>query len=164
MGKSISFIMGTRSEKMVSGRRCWRMMTDLTYRINSASKEDIGAHFKSCDSDFIDDLSAKVDLEEYADKILSNARIYEAWLGDNLVGILAVYSNSEFDFITNVSVSAHHAGKGSASCLLKNYLSGRRQEVRLEVAKNNLAAHQLYQKFGFELYGEKDKSDFLRLK
>ncbi len=138
-------------------------MSDISCQINTATKTDILTHFSSCDPDFIHDLSLKVNLEEYADKIGSKATLYEAWEGQSLIGLIAVYRNDEFDFITNVSVSSLYKGQGIASRLLKEYLKTMHTEVRLEVAKSNRAAHELYKKFGFQLYDENEASNFLKL-
>ncbi len=138
-------------------------MNDISYKIDTATKADILMHFSSCDPDFIRDLSLKVNLEEYANKIVSKAGLYEAWDEKNLIGLIAVYRNDEFDFITDISVSSLHKGQGIASRLLKQYLKSMHTEVRLEVAKNNMAAHELYKKFGFQLYDENETSSFLKL-
>ncbi len=138
-------------------------MSEVAYTSNQADRQEILAHFLSCDPEFIRELSDKVKLEDYVDKILSRAKRYEAWKGGTLIGLVAVYNNKDFDFITNVSVSFADKGQGIASRLLKEYLKITKGNIKLEVSRDNSAAHQLYAKFGFQIYDSNEKSHFMNL-
>lgn len=137
---------------------------DILYTQNTADKGNIQDHFKSCDSDFIKDLSSRVDLDQYIDKLLSKSVRYEAWSGNALIGILAVYHGHEFDFITNVSVSQNFAKRGVGSRLVQECIDkASNKELKLEVSKGNAAGLGLYEKFGFVIEREDDMSYYLSL-
>lgn len=135
----------------------------MEYRQNTAGYDDIATHFAACDSDFIRDLSSRVDLKDYINKILVNAIRYEAWSSNRLVGLLAVYTNPEFDFITNVSVVKDFAGQGTASALLKQCIDHSKNEIKLEVASHNKAAQALYKKFCFSVRDNTESSFIMTL-
>lgn len=128
----------------------------VEYLLNKASEAHIIEHLISCDADFEPVLSARVDINDYARKIVSKAMRFEAWSGDKLVGLLAVYCNDQdklIAYITNVSVLHKWMHKGIASRMMKQcieYLNelGMRQ-ISLEVAVNNLPAIRLYENNSF---------------
>ena len=137
-------------------------MKNITYTQNKASYQDIEAHFKSCDPEFIKELFSRVDLVQYTEKLLAKSVRHEAWSGESLVGLLAVYHGSEFDFITNVSVSQSHAKLGIASALVQRALdTASNDQLKLEVAKSNKTALRLYEKFGFVQEREDERSFYL---
>jgi ribosomal protein S18 acetylase RimI-like enzyme len=132
------------------------MNTDLIYRTNRASAEEIAGHLRSCDSRFVPPLSARVDIDDYARKIVERAKRFEAWDGDRLVGVVAAYCNDAppgCAFITNVSVDCEWTGRGVGVHLVRDCLRGVREcglrRVHLEVGAANRAAVALYMRLGF---------------
>lgn len=140
----------------------------IEYKTNTASQKQIALHFAACDSLFYEQLCRRVHIDEYAAKIFKNATNIEAWAGDELVGLIAMYENFEnsFGFITNVSVVTGCKGKGIASKLLENCLQCAADsdisEIKLEVDIKNMVAISLYKKFGFNDYQVTNSSLFMR--
>jgi ribosomal protein S18 acetylase RimI-like enzyme len=125
-----------------------------------AGLRDISSHLHCCDSKFVPTLSSRLDIDKYSKKILEHAKIFEAWVDDDLVGLVAVYCNSSEGvaaFITNVSVLPSWVGKGIATqlidyCILQVTQLGFKR-IDLEVSKDNQAAIALYEKHGFTTTG-----------
>lgn len=132
-------------------------MNDLIdYRLNSATKADIVEHLVGCDNDFVPRLSQRVDIKDYAHKIINNAVRFEAWAGTKLLGLVAAYFNDQVTriaYITSVSVLKEFTGNGIGTCLMSQCLGFAKksgiERIRLEVACNNLSAIKLYEKSGF---------------
>ena len=128
----------------------------IEFREGTATQEDIRGHLEACDKDFSPNLSAKVNIETYSEKISTRARTFEAWSGTKLVGLVAAYMNdstTRTGFITSVSVVKEFAGHGIASALLDHCLARSRkmgmEAVRLEVSLQSRDAIHLYENFGF---------------
>lgn len=109
-------------------------------------------------STFLPALDTVVDLPRYACKLRMHGSTYEAWAGTELVGLLAGYMNDPNlieSYISNVSVLSQHCNKGIANSLMIQFLSDATEQsfaqVRLEVYNSNIAATNLYKKFGFYL-------------
>jgi ribosomal protein S18 acetylase RimI-like enzyme len=132
------------------------MNAAVVYLTNQGSAAEIAEHLKKCDQDFVPPLSARVHIDEYAKKIVSNAMRFEAWSGATLVGLIATYCNDRekrVAYITSVSVVKDWMGQGVAAHLLGECIAYARtsgmEQIRLEVSKDNLAAVRLYEKGGF---------------
>ena len=142
----------------------------IEYKIASSSKEQIQSLLTNCDKYFVPKLSKKVNIEEYAKKIFDNAINFEAWNSDHLIGLIAMYVNTQdsLGYITNVSVNSEFANNGIASTLLTNCIEYAKEKnidkINLEVNENNTNALKLYNKFKFEIYEEKESSKFMQLK
>jgi hypothetical protein len=79
----------------------------VIYRTQTANIQNVSKHLKRCDSTFIPTLSSRLDIDDYAKKIIENAQTFEAWTNDELIGLVATYCNSSdrvTAFITSVSV------------------------------------------------------------
>lgn len=132
------------------------MSAAVEYFLNKASEAEIAEHLACCDADFVPPLSGRVEINDYAKKIASKATRFEAWSGDTMVGLVAAYCNDQeqrIAYITSVSVLRQWTGKGIAMNLVKRFIahakaSGMRQ-INLEVASDNEAAINLYEKSGF---------------
>ncbi|MDH3375806.1 MAG: GNAT family N-acetyltransferase [Gammaproteobacteria bacterium] len=128
----------------------------VEFTFMKAAEADITMHLRACDSEFVPPLSSRVDINNYAKKIVSKATRFEAWSGGSLIGLLAAYYNDQkdlFAYITSVSVLKEWAGKGIATrlisrCIEHAKVSGMRQ-ISLEVANDNTAAIRTYEKSGF---------------
>ena len=132
------------------------MSQTVKYLFNKASEADIRDHLLGCNIDFVPHLSSRVEISDYARKISVNATRIEAWVGDNLVGLLAVYVNDRENtaaFVTSVSVLAVWTGNGIASRLLglaiEQAVAANMRQIELDVADENVRAMKLYEKFGF---------------
>ncbi len=142
----------------------------MEYRIKTARSVELIQHLKACDSSFIPILSQRVNIEEYGFKIADKAQTFEAWEGNVLAGLVAVYINvdSRTSFITNVSVIKSYSGIGLANKLLQNcisFLQGIKiQKVSLEVGVENKAALKLYKKFNFIECGSNAQIKMLELR
>lgn len=132
-------------------------MIEITYKINTSVELDILEHLEKCDNLFTPPLSARIEISEYSKKIFTYAERFEAWKGDKLIGLVAVYCNNIKDrkaYITNVSILEKYQGKGIANSLMfyciehiknKNFKS-----IELEVNADNISANKLYKKFRFK--------------
>jgi len=103
-------------------------------------------------------LDKTVDITTYSKKIAENCITFEAWINNDLAGLIAAYFNDPENtagFITNVSILKAYAGRGVASELLKNCIGygteNKFKEISLEVHDNNERAIRLYKKSGFYL-------------
>ena len=130
-------------------------MTDIKYTSKKANKNEILNHLLLCNSQFIPELSSRVNIEEYSTKIQNNATTFEAWDKDQLIGLIAIYFNDEIknSFITNVSVLKTHGYLGIASKLIDACIKFAKRcgffEIKLEVNKDNLNAINFYKKHNF---------------
>ena len=114
-------------------------------------------HLHRCDDLFVPRLSERMDLDLYAEKIIDYSNRFEAWHKQELIGLVAAYTNdheSRIAYITNVSVLLEWQGQGIASRLLSDCMehSGHNgfDGLVLEVHLSNMKAIALYQKLGFE--------------
>lgn len=128
----------------------------IDYFLNTATEFNIYNHLSECDIEFVKALSERVDLIEYSKKIYNKAVRFEAWAGDTLVGLVATYCNDQSNqlaYITSVSVLNAWQGKGIAAQLLQRCIEHieklRIHCVSLEVARGNVPAIGLYEKYGF---------------
>ena len=123
---------------------------------NAAHHDVLVAHLSRCDPDFVPRLSIRVTIDEYATKLEQSADRFEAWVADQLVGVVAMYCNDPSlteAFVTSVSVDPVARHQGVASLLLDHALEhaaglgfGR---AALEVDGSNGPAMALYSRAGF---------------
>ena len=143
---------------------------NIEYKIKAASREEILLHLKKCNDNFIPPLDKKVNLAEYSQKLADKSITFEAWLNDELIGLVAAYLNdleNHVGHITSVSVVKDHNGKGIAMELLDRCIEyARRQNfkhITLEVSEDNLGAVQLYKKFDFIPFENKNRMVRMKL-
>lgn len=129
----------------------------IEYRHNTSSQLDILYHLQNVSSAFVHDLSNRVDVKEYSQKLFSMAEREEAWSGDNLIGLVAYYINQDTQkaFITNVSIDIRFQKQGIATKLLENVkcvaVNERMKLISLEAANDDeLIAFYLHN--GFSLH------------
>ena len=132
------------------------MSNSIEYRIDKASEADIAAHLEECNADFMPRLSERVEINDYAKKIASNAARFEAWSDRKLVGLVAAYCNDherQIAYVTSVSVLRPWTGKGIAAHLLGQCIKHVKVlgmgQISLDVAQANTSAIKLYEKSGF---------------
>lgn len=144
-------------------------MITIEYKINKSSNLDILQHLNNCDDNFIQKLSSKVNLKDYSNKIFANAVRIEAWISNDLIGLIAVYQNiiKQELFITNVSIEKKYTGNGIANELMNQLLilfnSQDFNKIKLEVEVNNKIAINLYKKYNFKLESQNTNSLTLEL-
>lgn len=132
------------------------MSGNIEFGLNKASEAQIAGHLSRCDADFVPRLSDRVEIAEYAEKIVGKAMRFEAWSGKELVGLVAVYCNDQekrIAYITSVSVLREWSGMGIAVSLMQQCIEHAKtfgmQQISLVVAGNNAPAIKLYEKSGF---------------
>lgn len=134
-------------------------MTALVLDRDRATPAQVAAHLRVCAADFRPPLAERVDIDAYAEKIVDRAVRHEAWAGDELVALVAVYCNDPqrmAAFITSVSVLPSWRGRSLAARLLASAVDEARTQgfaaMHLEVAPNSPAV-ALYRKCGFTPVG-----------
>jgi len=144
------------------------MIQSIKYSQNQTSEAKIFDHLIVCDSNFLPNLSDRVDIKKYTNKIYHNAVKFEAWADDVLVGLVAVYLNDAVNhtgFITNVSVVKEFMGNGIALHLISKCLEYAKtlnmQGISLEVSNSNNSAIYLYNKCGFSISDRNNLSLFM---
>ena len=129
---------------------------NIRYLVNAATEQELCAHLKECSVDFNPPLAERVHIEEYSKKLFEKSVLFEAWVGNIIVGLIAAYFNDSLGrcaFITSVSVLKSFTGLGIASELLKMCIAHARQndykEINLEVSGASGQAIRLYKKYDF---------------
>ena len=132
-------------------------MTELAYRSGRSQEADIRKHLTACNDQFMPPLASRVSIPEYARRLASNATCFEAWSGNELVGLVAAYCNApdRFEaFVTNVSVLPSWTGQGIASRLMRDCIGHIDEKgferIRLEVDGNAAEAIRIYRAVGFK--------------
>ncbi len=146
------------------------MNDEIIYAQNKSIASDVYIHLLECDNQFIPYLSSKVELKEYAKKIVDKAIRFEAWDKKVLIGLVAGYSNKQegFLYLTNVSVDIKYQCRGIAKQLLLSSMIFAKEcsfnLIELEVNKKNENAINLYKKLNFENLKENLESYFFTYK
>jgi ribosomal protein S18 acetylase RimI-like enzyme len=143
---------------------------NIQYKTKTASAKQISLHLTECNANFNPPLDEKVNIQEYAKKIFKKSITFEAWANEILIGLVATYLNDNENhtaYITNVSVINKFIGKGIASRLMDNCIEYTKnndfKEILLEVSKESIEAINLYKKFGFIYFNDKNNSLIMRL-
>jgi ribosomal protein S18 acetylase RimI-like enzyme len=134
------------------------MSNTISYSLNKASPAEITLHLLRADVAFVPDLSSRVDIHAYAEKLHDKADRFEAWINQELVGLMAAYCNQQQKgktFVSSVSVWPKCQGKGIAGRLMQLCIEHAKNlgftQMELDVNQQSLAALALYQKFGFNV-------------
>lgn len=137
--------------------------------INNAEFNELKRHLYSTSDDFIPSLQQRVDIDEYARKLIQHSTRIEVWDKQQLIGLVAVYLNDpnrKSAFISSVSVEKNYQGKGFAKTLLHETYRHCRQvgfhTLELEVHHLNKPAQQLYQSEHFEITRTERSSVFMQ--
>lgn len=145
-------------------------MNATTLRTDSAAPDAVEALLRDCDAAFVPPLSGRVDIAAYARKIAQHARLFEAWDGARLAGLLAMYCNDSTTrtaFVTSVSVAPAYARRGIAGALLRQAIDAARaagmDRLALETGAANGPALALYRRHGFEPIEQSDDTLHLQL-
>lgn len=126
-------------------------------------KEQIVDFLELINYDFNPPLSEKVNLSEYADKILSNAHlVYRLSQENRLIGLVVLYCNNVVDlksYIALVGVRKDYRGQGIAREMMKeaiNYVNENRF-LTIGIHSNNIIAVSLYLDLGFCIKEDGDR-------
>ena len=132
------------------------MSEAVVFEQNQATIAEIAIHLQRCDAAFVQPLSQRIPIDEYAKKLVQLSVCFEARVSEALVGLVAAYCNDPSQrivFISNVSVLDEWQHQGIASALLRQCrlyaVAHGFDSIELEVAKNNVTAISLYAKLGF---------------
>lgn len=124
----------------------------LVYTFNRSSQFELFEFLKGNDDAFYPLFSQSVNLDEYSLKLHNKADRYECWSGDELIGLLAVYTNQETNtaYIPYLCVTHKMSSLGIAHKLLSHFLESTNAfKVILECRRNNERAFAFYLKNGF---------------
>jgi len=128
------------------------------YKINKASIRDIEMHLNKCTRIFSPPLDTYVDIHKYAKKIRLNSVTVEAWLENEVIGLIGCYLNNKeilSGYITNLSVRQDYQNNGIALKLveltIKEALKLEFKTITLEVDVENSKAIEIYKRSGFVL-------------
>ncbi len=142
----------------------------IEFKIKTVSEEKVYTHLNECSNDFIPPLSERVNIKEYARKIVDKSITFEAWKDTILVGLIAIYFDKNTDsspFITNVSILKKFVNFGIASDLLINcieYAKNKKyKQIILEVNQHNIPAINFYKKFNFRFDDKRGDSLVMKL-
>ena len=141
-------------------------MKAIRYTQDEVSLDQAVNHLNACSEDYFPPLADRVDIQSYAQKILSRATTFEAWCDQELVGFVAAYLNESDPtsraFVTNVSVVSEYRGQGIAKQILMRCHSASSRlgnvTISLEVDSRNEKAIGLYHSLGYRTVARKDSS------
>lgn len=113
------------------------------------------------DNLFVEPLSQRVVIKDYAKKILDNGVAYILKQNDSDIGLIAGYINQgKESFITAIGVDSHYQGFGGGKLLLNKFIDTAQKfkstHIYLKVNVNAKSAVNMYRKAGFI---ETDKLD-----
>lgn len=120
-----------------------------------SSKEEIISIMRLCSDDFFDQtINNDSKINQLAEKFYASAVVFVVSEGNTDAGFLAGYCNdSKIGYISMVIVRKEYQHKGYGSKLIKAMVEICQEKeleyLKLEVALNNIAAIQLYEKHGF---------------
>lgn len=125
--------------------------------MNNIKKNDLINYLKKVDFSFPIPLSRKVDLDEYADKLLEKATLCCEYKENELVGLVAGYTDNlvnNLAYIALVGVTENAQHQGIASGLVKEFCkvcnNKKIYKVHLYTDATNIKAIRMYKKLGFE--------------
>ncbi len=138
----------------------------IKYSINKSTFIQVKLHLNECSKNFIPELSSYVNIDSYSAKLFQKATRVEAFIENELIGLIAIYVDEQkkVSFISNVSVLKIFEGKGVAKKLFMKTLSLLKKmklnKIQLEVDLMNVKAITFYQKLGFETL-DKDENKLI---
>tara|TARA_B110001452_G_C15240585_1_gene429541 strand:- start:1891 stop:3063 length:1173 start_codon:yes stop_codon:yes gene_type:complete len=127
----------------------------INYEINLSTQKDIQKHLEDCSNSFIPPLNTYVNIQKYSKKIFTKSIRFESWYKNELIGLLAIYSNTSFNkaFLTNLSLNNKYENKGIGHKLVRNcksyLISKQMNNIDLEVNIQNHKAIKFYKKNNF---------------
>lgn len=122
--------------------------------------EELKLSLRDIDKDFVPNLSERVDLDEYAERMMSRAKfMVERDQNAVIKGIVAVYvddENSPNGFITHVATNKRFRNQGVAKRLITKTMAYCQKvgKTGVDLCTYNPVALALYQKMGFEIVSQ----------
>ncbi|MBB1368460.1 GNAT family N-acetyltransferase [Pseudoalteromonas sp. SR44-5] len=136
--------------------------------VNLLNEGDLSSFFKllnQVDDDFSPTLSSRVDLEQYALKLLKVATVFGVYKKNQLVGAIAVYMNdldSKVAYCPFIAILSNSRGQGFSQLLLEIAIAELKSKqfnsLSLTVRADSPASH-LYKKVGFLIVNEFNYED-----
>tara|TARA_R110002051_G_scaffold238375_2_gene299115 strand:+ start:6253 stop:6717 length:465 start_codon:yes stop_codon:yes gene_type:complete len=135
--------------------------SSIKYSSNASNYIDIRSHLERCNHLFKPALSSYINLDEYSMKLFEQSIRYEIFYDLDLIGLVAIYHNSNVGYISNFSLEQSFIGKGFSNDLMLACLDAsinkKLESIRLEVFKENTRAVKFYAKHGFIVEKENNK-------
>lgn len=139
----------------------------MEYFCQKMTGENVFSILNKAEKSFTPSLSHNIPytLEEYAEKLSTNAMFVICKKNDEIIGFLAYYVNSEglFAYIPQIWVSDNYQRKGIGGSMMKTMIENvplQMTSIRLEVRKNNEKAILFYIKAGYHIVKE-EKNKYL---
>jgi ribosomal protein S18 acetylase RimI-like enzyme len=141
------------------------MIDKICYGLNNSDVTEIAAHLLRTDTAFKPALRSRVDIQAYAQKLYAYSVRFEARLGNELIGLVAVYCNQpelKKAFVTSVSVQPEYQGLGIGVQLMQQCVEHVRHlgysQIYLEVNHYSFKVVTFYQKLGFNKLDSSDST------
>jgi ribosomal protein S18 acetylase RimI-like enzyme len=135
-------------------------MIDYIFFEKNSEPEIILEILNYFDSYFIPPISQRLDMNEFASKLASNATILLAKNKVKIAGFTAFYFNEtpKFSYLTLLAVDLDFQGVGIGSIMVEKMISYCEQKlsagIELEVRENNIPMLKVYKHFGFKIKDE----------
>lgn len=125
---------------------------------SNLSIKRVSGVLRDLDNDYAPALSTIVDIDLYAEKLVSRAVVLLATIEGKDVGLVAIYVNDQINcigYISTIGARQDVRGKGIGRALMESALNVAKSHgmycVRLEVSCVNTPALSLYRKMGFSV-------------
>ena len=136
------------------------------------SAMDLYQCLKYFDDCFVPRLSERIiDLKQYSQKLYTYAEAFEIVGNNQKIGFIVFYCNDMVTYtgyLTLIAVNKEYSHMGIGTELIKKYQNHCKRcgmnKLRLEVYKNNRIAISFYEKIGFSITDENDKSYYMEKK
>lgn len=129
---------------------------------NDKKRANILSVIIKSDNDFKPSLSSRVNLKEYAYKLIDNGVIITNNCNGKINALIGGYNNNEIAYISYLYVDDSTRGQGISKILLNKFIETSKvncnKSIRLTVRKESLA-YYLYFNHGFYIINEFEYSD-----
>lgn len=123
---------------------------------------------RECNSYFIPNLNTITCIRSYSIKLSKFSRHFTIWQENSLIGLACCYDNDqkfECAYLSIICIDFRYQSKGLGMKLIETIINFYRirkfKLIKLEVYKLNINAIKFYNKIGFRLLEEKEKSFIL---
>ncbi len=132
---------------------------EITYSlIKVESRNDLIKFIHSVDNDFEPALGKRVNINEYADKVLNNGYCYAAFDGQSIVGAIMFYCNDQIykkAYITLIGVVTEYRrmdiGRNLMRMAVKKSTKNGMERIGVHTRESNDISIRLYKNMGFEI-------------
>lgn len=147
------------------------MQDDIIYAVfeqNEVNKHQIITFLNKVDKDFYPNLSLRVSLEEYSEKLKNYAINFCSYLDNELIGLASVYFNKrpKYSYWTFFAVDSRFRSFGVGieleSMLIDYCKKNDSKGIEGEVRSSNKRLIRIHEMFGFQIVGVKlDTNDLV---